>query len=58
MDVIKKCFGWLAFSINITFYLSPLSPFVNVIKGKINFEETPGLYVTTSYINCLIFYIY
>ena len=58
MDVIKKCFGWLAFSINITFYLSPLSPFVNVIKGKINFEETLGLYVTTSYINCLIFYIY
>jgi uncharacterized protein with PQ loop repeat len=58
MDVIKKCFGWLAFSINISFYLSPLSPFINVLKGKLNFEETPGLYVTTSYINCLIFYIY
>ena len=58
MDVIKKCFGWLAFIINISFYLSPLSPFINVLKGKLNFEETPGLYVTTSYINCLIFYIY
>lgn len=58
MDVIQKCFGWLALCTNISFYLSPISPFINVLKGKINFEETPGLYVTTCYINCLIWYIY
>lgn len=56
--IIKKCFGLLAACINISFYLSPIKPFINVLKGKINFEDTPGIYVTTSYLNCLIWYIY
>ena len=58
MVVIQKCFGWLAVCVNISFYLSPVGPFINVLKGKINYDETPGLYVITCYINCLIWYIY
>lgn len=58
MDIIQKTFGWLAACININFYISPLTSFINIIKGKMNYEDTPGLYITTSYLNCLIWYIY
>ena len=58
MDVIQECFGWLGACMNITFYLSPIMPFINVLKGKISFEDTPGIYVTTCYVNCFIWYIY
>ena len=58
LNIIQKCFGWLSFFININFYLSSITPFLNVIKGKLHYEETPGIYVTTCYINCLIWYIY
>ena len=58
MELIKKTFGWSAAFINIFFYLSPIKTYINAIKGKITFEETPRLYVTSCYINCLIWYIY
>lgn len=58
MDLIKKCFGWLAAITNIFFYLTPLKPFINAIKGKLNFEDTPKVNVLICYINCLIWYIY
>ena len=58
MELIKKTVGWLATFINIFFYLSPIKTYINAIKGKITFDETPRLYVTSCYINCLIWYIY
>ena len=58
MELIKKTFGWSAAFINIFFYLSPIKRYINLIKGTITFEGTPRLYVTSYYINCLIWYIY
>ena len=58
MDIVQECFGWLGACMNICFYLSPVMPFINVLKGKINYEDTPGIYVTTCYVNCFIWYIY
>ena len=58
MELIKKTFGCSAAFINIFFYLSPIKIYINALKGKITFEETPRLYVTSCYINCLIWYIY
>ena len=57
-NIIQKGFGFLSVFININFYLSSIPPFLNVIKGKLYYEETPGVYVTTCYINSLIWYIY
>ena len=57
-NIIQKGFGFLSAFININFYLSSIPPFLNVIKGKLYYEETPGVYVTTCYINSLIWYIY
>ena len=58
MDFIQECIGWLGACMNVCFYLSPVTPFINVLKGKINFEDTPGIYVTTCYVNCFLWYIY
>ena len=58
MDTLQECFGWVASCLNICFYLTPVVPFINVLKGKLNFEDTPGVYVTCCYVNCFIWYIY
>jgi len=58
MDTIQESIGWIAATFNICFYLSPTLNFVKVLKGKVNFEESPGVYVTTCYVNSFIWFIY
>ena len=58
MELIKKIIGLIAAFTNIFFYSSSIKPYIKALKGKITFEETPRLYVTSCYINCLIWYIY
>ena len=40
------------------FYFSPIFPFINVLKGKLNYEDTPGILVISIYINSFCWYIY
>ena len=58
MDTIQESFGWVAACLTVCYYISPVIPFINVLKGQLNFEETPGIFVTSCYINCFIWYIY
>ena len=58
MVIVQECFGLIASCLNICFYLTPIVSFINVLKGKLNFEDTPGVYVTCCYVNCFIWYIY
>lgn len=58
MDTIQESIGWIAGCFNICFYLTPIFNFIKVLKGKVNFEESPGVYVTTCYVNCFIWFIY
>ena len=58
MDTIQESIGWIAANFNICFYLTPTFNFVKVLKGKVNFEESPGVYVTTCYVNSFIWFIY
>ena len=58
MDTIQESIGWIAATFNICFYLTPTFNFVKVLKGKVNFEESPGVYVTTCYVNSFIWFIY
>lgn len=57
-DIIQDSFGWVATCLNMFFYFSPIFPFINVLKGKLNYEDTPGVLVTSIYINCFCWYIY
>ena len=58
MDTLQESIGWLAGCFNLCFYLTPTFNFIKVLKGKVNFEESPGVYVTTCYVNCFIWFIY
>ena len=51
-------FGWIAAIMTIYFFIIPIVPFYKVIKGKLNYEETPGAYITLVYLNCLCWYVY
>lgn len=54
----REIFGWVATSLTMCFYISPVIPFIDLLKGKINYEDTPAVLVTTAYVNCLCWYIY
>ena len=51
-------FGWVAAIMTIYFFIVPIVPFYKVIKGKLNYEETPGAYITLVYLNSLCWYVY
>ena len=58
MDSIEDVFGWVATCLTMCFYISPVIPFIQVFKGKLSYEDTPGILVTASYVNCFCWYIY
>ena len=58
MDKVQEIFGWIATCLTMCFYISPVFPFINVFKNKLNYEDTPIIVVTTSYLNCFCWYIY
>jgi uncharacterized protein with PQ loop repeat len=58
MDTFQEVCGWVAACFTVCYYLAPIFPFINVIKGKLPFEDTPGVFVTTCYVNCFVWYIY
>ena len=58
MDKLEDICGWVAACLTVCYYLAPVLPFINVLKGKLYFEDTPGVCVTTCYVNCFVWYIY
>ena len=58
MDTIQECFGWVGACLNVCYFMAPFIPFLDVVRGKMDFEDSPGVFVTTCYINCFIWYVY
>ena len=58
MEKVQEAFGWVATCLTMCFYISPVIPFINVFRGKLNYEDTPAIIVSTSYVNCFCWYIY
>ena len=54
----NECVGWIAAALSVVYYISPIVPFFNVLKGKLYFEDSPGVLVTCCYLNCLVWFIY
>ena len=57
-EYFQELFGWISAFMTIYFFIVPIAPFYKVIKGKLNYEETPGAYITLVYLNCLCWYVY
>ena len=55
---IGEALGWIATYLTILLYIYIALPYINLIKGKINYEDTPRISVTANYINCFCWYIY
>ena len=45
-------------ALGIYFFLSPAVPFYNLIKGKINYTDAPGLLLVFTFINEILWVIY
>jgi solute carrier family 50 protein (sugar transporter) len=58
MENIQECFGWAGAFLSVCYFIAPFFPFIDVIRGKMDFEDSPGVFVTTCYVNCFIWYIY
>ena len=58
MDKVQEAFGWVATGLTMCFYISPVIPFINVFRGRLHYEDTPAIIVSTSYVNCFCWYIY
>ena len=57
-EKIRETFGWIATFLTMFLYINIVIPYINLIKGKINYEDTPGIIVIANYINCFCWYIY
>ena len=55
---IEENIGWTAAFLTALYFSAPVATFLNVIRGKILFEDSPGIFVTTCYVNCFSWYIY
>ena len=60
MDITnyEEAFGWIAGGLTICFYMIQITPFINVIRNKSQFNETPIIYITASFFNYLLWFIY
>ena len=58
METIQECFGWAGAVITVLSFITPVFPYLNVLKGRLSFEDTPAVFVTTSYINYFCWSIY
>ena len=58
MDNLEDILGWAATCFTVCIYLTPIFPFIRVLKGKLSYEETPGVLVSCTYVNCFCWYIY
>lgn len=58
MESLEKIFGWSGTLINAIYYISPLIPYMDLVKGKLEYDDVPGILVSTSYCNCFMWYIY
>ena len=54
----EDLFEWSASCLTTAFYISLISPFFNIFKGKLRYEDAPIFVIIISYINCFSWIIY
>ena len=57
-NLLEEACGWIASCLTLTFFVLSILPILNLIFGKVAFEDVPGLCLTISYVNSLCWYIY
>ena len=57
-DLVGDIFGWAGTVISFVFFVTPIVPFIDLIKGKITYKETPGALLICSFMNCILWAVY
>ena len=55
MEIIS---GWVASCLTIIIFIQKLPPFVMVLKGNLNYQESPAFYMIMCHISCLLMMMY
>ena len=58
MDKVQEISGWAAMAVTICSFIFPVFPYINVLRGRMSFEDTPSFFVITSYINYFCMFVY
>ena len=58
MEIFQRSFGWIGGGLKVCYYIYQVAPFIRVIKGKLNYKDTPVIHALICYINCLFWYDY
>ena len=53
-DIVGKIFGWVGTIIATYFYLAPAVTFMQVLTGKLNYKDSPGVLLIMSFMNCIL----
>ena len=58
MDKYEEEIGWIAGGLTVLYHLAPINTFVQVIRGRLHYEDSPGIFITTCYINSFLWFLY
>ena len=53
-DIVGKIFGWAGTLIATYFYLAPVVPFYQVLTNKLKYQDSPGILLIMSFMNCIL----
>ena len=55
---LEDIVGWIGCILTTCFFIPQLNPFINIVKGKLYFEDAPGFFISSCYANCFLWMIY
>ena len=58
MEVCEDIAGWVSTVLTVCYYIPHLLPFIRIYTNKLNFEDSPGTFITICYCNCFLWYVY
>ena len=58
VDKTTEFYGWIASFLTALLFLNPIKSFIKLIKGKIEFQNSPAFLVTVCYISNICWYVY
>ena len=56
--LIESIFGWMGLAISTYFYLSPAVPYYKVLRGDIDYKDSPAVLLFCNIMNCILWIDY
>lgn len=53
-DIVGDIFGWVGSIISTFFFITPVVPFLKLMKEEITIKESPGILLVCSLMNCIL----